>query len=110
MKRTTTDEAPDLHERIKRWRVAKKLSQTQIAEGLGITVSAVSYWEGGGKKREEGEGGYEAFRHGPSPSPIFARNLPACPAQKRETPRRTGASSGSVKAAVLTSWRGRTSS
>ena len=51
MKRTTTDEAPDLHERIKRWRVAKKLSQTQIAEGLGITVSAVSYWEGGGKKR-----------------------------------------------------------
>lgn len=40
----------DLGTRIAAWRRAKGYSQTQLAEKIGVTVAAVSYWEGGEKQ------------------------------------------------------------
>lgn len=33
--------------RIKTWRSARGLTQRQLAERVGVTVAAVSYWESG---------------------------------------------------------------
>lgn len=37
----------DVPIRIRSWRKVKDLTQTELAEAAGVTVSAVSYWEAG---------------------------------------------------------------
>jgi transcriptional regulator with XRE-family HTH domain len=40
----------ELGSRIAAWRKARGWSQRQLAEAVGVTVSAVSYWESGTTK------------------------------------------------------------
>jgi transcriptional regulator with XRE-family HTH domain len=40
----------DIHSRVAAWRKSKGWTQRQLAEAVGVTVSAVWYWEAGKTK------------------------------------------------------------
>lgn len=53
--------------RLKLWRKAKGLKQRQVAEKLGISASAVSYWEDGST--------YPTHRHQEEAAGLFGLTL-----------------------------------